>query len=96
MRGARGGRSKFAATADSGAISLDVRDVVQANLAAMDCALEDGSAINVGHGEALSVNRIAELIGGPRVNVAPRAGEPRDTLADLARSRAYSRLEPRG
>jgi nucleoside-diphosphate-sugar epimerase len=65
-----------------------VRDVVRANLAAMDCALADGSAINVGRGRALSVNRIAELIGGPRVNVAPRPGEPRDTLADLARSRA--------
>jgi UDP-glucose 4-epimerase len=65
-----------------------VRDVVRANLAAMDCALEDGSAINIGRGDALSVNRIAELIGGPRIHVAPRAGEPRDTLADLTRSRA--------
>ena len=71
-----------------------VRDVVRANLAAMDCALEDGSAINVGRGEALSVNRIAELIGGPRVNVAPRPGEPRDTLADLARSRAIFGWSP--
>ena len=71
-----------------------VRDVVRANLAAMDCALEDGSAINVGRGDALSVNRIAELIGGPRVNVAPRPGEPRDTLADLARSRAILGWSP--
>ena len=71
-----------------------VRDVVRANLAAMDCALGDGSAINVGRGDALSVNRIAELIGGPRVNVAPRAGEPRDTLADLARSRAILGWSP--
>jgi UDP-glucose 4-epimerase len=71
-----------------------VRDVVRANLAAMDCALEDGSAINVGCGEALSVNRIAELIGGPRVNVAPRPGEPRDTLADLARCRAILGWSP--
>jgi UDP-glucose 4-epimerase len=65
-----------------------VADVVRANLAAMDCALEDGSAINIGRGQAQSVNRIAKLIGGPCVNVAPRPGEPRDTLADLARSRA--------
>jgi len=42
----------------------------------------------LGRGDALSVNRIAELIGGPRIHVAPRAGEPRDTLADLTRSRA--------
>lgn len=65
-----------------------VRDVVRANLAAMDCALEDGSAINVGRGQARSVNQIAALVGGARVTVAPRPGEPRDTLADLARSRA--------
>jgi nucleoside-diphosphate-sugar epimerase len=71
-----------------------VRDVVRANLAAMDCALQDGSAINVGRGDALSVNRIAELIGGPRVNVAPRPGEPRDTLADLARCRAILGWSP--
>jgi UDP-glucose 4-epimerase len=71
-----------------------VRDVVRANLAAMDCAHEDGSAINVGRGEALSVNRIAELVGGPRVNVAPRPGEPRDTLADLVRSRAIFGWSP--
>jgi UDP-glucose 4-epimerase len=71
-----------------------VRDVVRANLAAMDCALEDGSAINVGRGDAQSVNRIAELIGGPRINVAPRPGEPRDTLADLARSRAIFGWSP--
>ena len=71
-----------------------VRDVVRANLAAMDCALEDGGAINVGRGQAQSVNQIAELVGGPRVNVAPRPGEPRDTLADLARSRAILGWSP--
>ncbi|MGA8566607.1 MAG: NAD-dependent epimerase/dehydratase family protein [Candidatus Binataceae bacterium] len=71
-----------------------VHDVVRANLAAMDCALEDGSAINVGRGDALSVNRIAELIGGPQVSVAPWPGEPRETLADLARSRAILGWSP--
>jgi nucleoside-diphosphate-sugar epimerase len=71
-----------------------VRDVVRANLAAMDCALEDGSAINIGRGRALSVNHIAGLIGGTRVNVAPRPGEPRDTLADLARSRTILGWNP--
>lgn len=71
-----------------------VRDVVRANLAAMDCALADGSALNVGRGRALSVNRIAELVGGPRVNVPPRPGEPHDTLADLARGRAMLGWSP--
>jgi len=71
-----------------------VRDVVRANLAAMDCALSDGSAINVGRGDSLSVNQIAALVGGPRVSAAPRPGEPRDTLADLARSRAILGWSP--
>jgi UDP-N-acetylglucosamine/UDP-N-acetyl-alpha-D-glucosaminouronate 4-epimerase len=64
-----------------------VRDVVRANLSAIDCTMDNGSAINIGHGRALSVNQIADLVGGPRVNVAPRPGEPRDTLADIRRSR---------
>lgn len=65
-----------------------VRDVVRANLAAMDCALDDGSPLNVGRGRAVSVNHIAGLIGGPRVKAPPRPGEPRDTLADPTRVRA--------
>ena len=61
----------------------------------MNCALEDGSANQCrARKKRLSVNRIAELIGGPRVNVAPRPGEPRETLADLARSRAIFGWSP--
>ncbi|HZO83490.1 MAG TPA: NAD-dependent epimerase/dehydratase family protein [Candidatus Binataceae bacterium] len=65
-----------------------VRDVIRANLAAMECALDDGRPLNVGRGRALSVNHVADLVGGPRVSEPPRSGEPRDTLADLARVRA--------
>ena len=63
-----------------------VRDVVRANLAAIDCKIDDGGALNIGRGRALSVNQIAALVGGPRVSAAPRPGEPRDTLADIGRS----------
>jgi nucleoside-diphosphate-sugar epimerase len=59
-----------------------VRDVVRANVLAMDCAIADGRAINVGHGRNVSINRVAELIGGPTVNLPPRPGDARDTLAD--------------
>src|SRR5215831_12577269 len=71
-----------------------VRDVVRANLAAMDCAIADGRPINVGFGRASSVNRIAALIGGPRLTAPPRAGEPRDTLADLESSRTVLGWSP--
>ena len=50
-----------------------VRDVVSANMLAIDCEIADGRAINIGRGENVSVNRIAEMIGGPTVrNRAPR------------------------
>jgi UDP-glucose 4-epimerase len=59
-----------------------VRDVVRANLLAMNSAVADGRAINVGQGRSVSVNWIAERIGGPRTYRAPRAGDVRHTLAD--------------
>jgi nucleoside-diphosphate-sugar epimerase len=59
-----------------------VHDVVRANLLAMDCPTADGRAINVGGGRNISINRIAELIGGPTVHLPPRPGDARHTLAD--------------
>jgi nucleoside-diphosphate-sugar epimerase len=59
-----------------------VSDVAAANLLAMDCAIADGRAINIGRGENVSVNRIAAMIGGPTVHLPARAGDMRDTLAD--------------
>ena len=59
-----------------------VHDVVRANVLAMDCALADGRAINIGHGRNISINRVAQLIGGPTANLPPRLGDARDTLAD--------------
>jgi len=59
-----------------------VRDVVRANLLAMNSVVADGRAINVGQGRSVSVNWIAERIGGPRTYRAPRAGDVPHTLAD--------------
>ena len=59
-----------------------VSDVVAANLLAIDCAVADGRPLNIGRGENVSVNRIAEMIGGPTVRKPGRVGDMRDTLAD--------------
>lgn len=64
-----------------------VRDVVSANLLAMDCQSADGRAINVGNGHNISINRVAQLIGGPTVNLPARPGDARDTLADNTEAR---------
>jgi UDP-glucose 4-epimerase len=71
-----------------------VRDVVRANLAAMDAKVADGRALNVGRGENLSVNQIADIIGGPVIHSARRLGDARDTLADLTETRAVLQWEP--
>jgi nucleoside-diphosphate-sugar epimerase len=64
-----------------------VRDVVQANLLAMDSTVADGRALNIGRGRNLSVARIAAMIGGPVIHFEPRPGDARDTLADIAQAR---------
>ncbi len=65
-----------------------VDDVVRANLAAMESALGDGRAFNVGLGRSVSVKRLAELFGGKVVHRPPRPGDARNTQADLASIRS--------
>jgi UDP-glucose 4-epimerase len=59
-----------------------VGDVVDANIRCMNYPLElNGDIFNIGNGDNRSVNQIADLIGGDRVNVEPVI-EPKETLAD--------------
>jgi len=59
-----------------------VSDVVEANLLAMDAAVADGRVLNVGRGQATSINRIASMFGGPMEYREARPGDVRHTLAD--------------
>lgn len=59
-----------------------VRDVVRANILAMESdKVGKGEVINVGAGKNYSINKIADIIGGPKVYIEPRL-EPGHTLAD--------------
>jgi nucleoside-diphosphate-sugar epimerase len=71
-----------------------VSDVVRANVAAMQCPVGDGRALNVGRGAALSVNAVAGLLGGPRIHRARRPGDAMATLADLTETRKILGWEP--
>ena len=62
----------------------NVRDVVRANLLAMNSEVADGRALNIGRGEAVSINRIAEMIGGPVEYLPRRPGDMLHTLADFS------------
>jgi UDP-glucose 4-epimerase len=71
-----------------------VRDVVRANiLAAKSKNAWSGEVINIGAGKNASVNKIAELIGGP-TEYMPARLEPHDTLADNSLAKKLLGWEP--
>jgi len=71
-----------------------VTDVTRAFLAAADSDVS-GEAFNIGSGGHYTVNRIVELIGGDRVAIPKRPGEPDITFADTARFRAATGWAPK-
>lgn len=72
-----------------------VSDVVAANILAMDAPVADGRAINVGAGRNVSINRIADLIGGQRLRMEGRKGDMRNTLADTSEAARILGWRPR-
>ena len=71
-----------------------VRDVVRANLLAMESdRVGKGEVINIGAGKNCTINRLAELMGGEVIHIAPRL-EPHDTLADNSLARKLLNWEP--
>ena len=64
-----------------------VGDVVEANvLAATSDNIEGGEIYNIGNGDNRSVNQLADLIGGDRINEDPVI-EPKQTLADNSKAK---------
>ena len=61
-----------------------VTDVARAMLLAVRSDLS-GQIMNVGSGGHYSVNALAEMIGGERVNIPKRPGEPDCTFADIGK-----------
>ena len=59
-----------------------VFDVVEALLAAAKSNFS-GKVYNVGSGRTISINRIVDLIGGEKVFIPKRPGEPDTTFADI-------------
>jgi nucleoside-diphosphate-sugar epimerase len=72
-----------------------VRDVVNANLLAMlSDKVGKGEVINIGAGKNYSINKIADIVGGPKIYVEPRL-EPRHTLADNRKAKELLGWEPK-
>jgi nucleoside-diphosphate-sugar epimerase len=72
-----------------------VRDVVRANiLAAESSKVGKGEFMNIGAGKNYSVNKIAEIIGGPVEHIPARL-EPKNTLADNSLAKQLIGWEPK-
>jgi len=72
-----------------------VRDVVMANILAMESdKVGKGEVINIGAGKNYSINKIADIIGGPKVYIEPRL-EPKHTLADNRKAKELLGWEPK-
>jgi nucleoside-diphosphate-sugar epimerase len=72
-----------------------VGDVVRANILAGESdRVGQGEPINVGAGSEVSINRIAELIGGPVVHVPARGFDERFKRAGIERARELLGWQP--
>jgi len=75
-----------------------VSDVVKANILAATKEVDDkcyGQLYNVGNGTNYSINEIANIISDNQVNIPPRIGEARTTLADNTKLKTTFGWEPK-
>lgn len=75
-----------------------VSDVVSANILAATKEVEDdvfGQLYNVGSGTNYSINQVARMISDKTVNIPPRIGESRVTLANTQKIRKTFGWEPK-
>jgi UDP-glucose 4-epimerase len=75
-----------------------VFDVVQANILAMTVDVEEvyyGQLYNVGPGKNYSINEIANVISDNQINIPPRIGESRETLANNEKIKTVFGWEPK-
>ncbi len=72
-----------------------VTDVAEAFVQASASPAAAGEVLNVGSGSTYSVNRLVELLGGTKVHLPKRPGEPDCTFADTARIRRVLRWAPK-
>ncbi len=80
---------------------VSIRDIVRANLLAMDCPQSNGQVINVGCGKPITIRRVAELLASelgadlqPVITNKFRAGDIRHCYADITKARNLLGYEP--
>jgi len=71
-----------------------VTDVADAFVVAADSNITD-NVINIGSGGTYSVNYLAELLGGEKIHIPKRPGEPDCTFADITKAKTVMGWEPK-
>jgi len=71
-----------------------VTDVVRALCMAAESNVS-GEVFNVGSGRTVSVNYLADLLGGPRTHIPKRPGEPDCTFADTTKIQKFLKWTPK-
>ena len=73
---------------------IHVFDLVNAMIKATEKG-NKGDIYNVGNGKEISVNLIAGIIGGDKVNIPKRPGEPDRSLADISKIKTQLNWQPK-
>ena len=71
-----------------------INDVVEAIITAAKSNFS-GEIFNVGSGKTVSVNNIVKLLGGKKVYIPKRPGEPDTTQADINKIKKYLNWSPK-
>jgi dTDP-L-rhamnose 4-epimerase len=80
---------------------VNVRDIVRANMLAMERTESNGAVINIGCGKPISIRKVAEILAtslgkdlAPVITEKYRAGDIRHCYADLTKARELLGYEP--
>lgn len=73
---------------------VHVSDVVKANIKAWQSEITNGKAFNIGSGIQVSVNEIADIVGGETTHIPERPGEMRFIEADISKATEKLDWEP--
>ena len=72
-----------------------VLDTVEGNIKAMESdKLKGGEIINIAGAETISINQLANLMGGERVYLAPRQGDVKFSMGDINKAKELINWSP--
>jgi dTDP-L-rhamnose 4-epimerase len=81
---------------------VHVKDIVRANILAMESPKSDGQVINVGSGKPITIRQVADILArslgmevSPVISNKYRAGDVRHCYADITKARNLLGYEPK-